>query len=116
MPCFFISRHIVVRLTCISRAAADTSPLLRARVATIISRSARSRAAATLPSCAADRRARRDDFFRQIVDVDELAARDGNRPLHDVLELPDVARIRIRHEAAAAAGCCRSRSRRRTGR
>ena len=93
MPCFFISRHIVVRLTCISRAADETSPLLRASVATIISRSARSRAAATLPSCGAVTVARRHDFLGQIVEVDELAAGDGDRALDDVLELAHVAGI-----------------------
>ena len=50
IPYFFISRHIVVRLTCSSRAAAVISPPWRASVATIISRSARSRAAATVRS------------------------------------------------------------------
>ena len=36
MPCFFISRHIVVRLTCSSRAAAPISPWCRPSVATIM--------------------------------------------------------------------------------
>src|SRR5262249_28593676 len=45
--CFFMSRQRVVRLIWSSRAVAATSPWLRASVATIISRSARSRAAAT---------------------------------------------------------------------
>ena len=118
MPCFFISRHIVVRLTCISRAADETSPWLRASAATIISRSARSRAAATLPSCAAlTGAARRHDFLGQVVEVDELAAGDGDRALDDVLELAHVAGILIRDERRRCGrGAAASPSRRRSAR
>ena len=67
MACFFISRHSVVRLTCSSRAAAAISPWYRASVATIISRSARSRAAATVPSAAGDwRRLGGEEFLGQV--------------------------------------------------
>ena len=91
-PDFFISRHIVVRLTCSSRAAAAISPWWRASVATIISRSARSRAAATVPSAPRDRERPRDDLLRQIVGLELRTARDRDRALDDVLELTDVAR------------------------
>ena len=84
----------------------ETSPLLLASVATIISRSARSRAAATLPSAAPRRRvlrARTTSSGRSSTSI-ELAARDGDRALDDVLELADVAGIWYRRQRRRAAG------------
>ena len=108
MPCFFISRHIVVRLTCSSRAVAPTSPWLRASVATIISRSARSRAAATVPSAAGACRLG-EQLLGQIVRAQiERTARDRDGALDDVFELADVAGI-VEREQRPRIASARSR-------
>ena len=111
MPYFFISRHIVVRLTCSSRAAAPISPPWRASVATIISRSARSRAAVTVPSAQEAAAARRHALPRADRPARVRAARDRDRALHDVLELTDVARIVVRREQRPARLRCTVRRR-----
>ena len=91
MPYFFISRHIVVRLTCSSRAAAPISPPCRASVADDrlpVGALARRRHRAF----GRRRRRRRDNLLRQILGSEARAPRDRDRALDDVFELTDVAR------------------------